>query len=111
MTIRELKRAEYEAIKSIKSIKRYVFDQEWNTALNIAIDALEKQIPNKPIYELSAHALYDSDGIYLDEMEITTFKCPACNDVLASGEISEVDCTDIRYCNNCGQKLDWSESE
>ena len=63
MTRRELRSAEYEAIKSIK---QHVSDQEWNAALNIAIDALEKQIPNKPIDELSAHALYDSDGVYLD---------------------------------------------
>lgn len=111
MTRKEIREVEYEAIKGIKSIKQYVFDQEWNAALNITIEALEKQISKKPIDELSTHAIYDSDGNYVDNIYITIFKCPNCNNILSSGEINKIDCVNIHYCDNCGQAIDWSESE
>lgn len=47
-----------------------------------AIQALEKQIPRKPIDKL----------MYLE--------CPTC------GDVGILDCG---YCSACGQKLDWSE--
>lgn len=56
-----------------------------------AIEALEKQIPKKVI---------EDKNIYL---------CPIC------GANVETDCGDdmldyrLNYCDNCGQKLDWSE--
>ena len=56
-----------------------------------AIEALEKQIPKKVLTD---------KNIYL---------CPNC------GESAETDCGDdmldyrLNYCDNCGQKLDWSE--
>ena len=56
-----------------------------------SIEALEKQIPKKVVTERN---------IYL---------CPHC------GANVETDCGDdmldyrLNYCDNCGQKLDWSE--
>ncbi len=88
MTRRELRRAEYEAIKSIKSIKQYVFIQEWNDALNIAIDALEKQIPKKPYND-------NDNGVYEKEY------CPTCHRSLFPND---------SHCK-CGQAINWSESE
>lgn len=76
-------------------------------SLDIAVSALEKQIPKKPIELFGTHAIYDYDGSYLDQVDITTFKCPICNDILAIGEISITDCNELYYCNNCGQKLSW----
>lgn len=55
---------------------------EWETAINMAIGALQKQIPQKPV----------PDG-YKD-------KCPACGLVVKFGE---------HYCKGCGQKLRWNE--
>ena len=55
---------------------------EWETAINMAIDALQKQIPKNPI----------PDG-YKD-------KCPVCGLIVKFGE---------QYCKGCGQKLRWSE--
>lgn len=56
-------------------------------ALQMGIDALEKQIPKKPI----------KPGPLL-----LFYKCPICkNSVDDYG----------RYCIVCGQKLDWSEDE
>lgn len=55
-----------------------------NEAITLAISALEKQIPRKPIKRGS--------------MFFQTYHCPTCD---ASG-------TNI-YCWNCGQRLDWAE--
>ena len=50
----------------------------------IAIEALEKQLPKKPI-EKGIHFVY--------------YKCPNCNRILP---------IDKNYCD-CGQRLDWPE--
>ena len=72
--------------------------------------AVERQIPKKSIDDFSTHAIYDNDGNYLEQLDTTTFKCPICNHILASGEISKSDCVEIHYCENCGQALDWSDA-
>ena len=60
-------------------------------SVKVAINALEKQIPMKVVEERN---------IYL---------CPNC------GANVETDCGDdmldyrLNFCDNCGQKLDWSE--
>ena len=62
-------------------------------AIQIAIQALEKQIPKKVV--LRHIRKYDG----FDDGE-----CPTCgNSVLRDGFSNDV------YCDNCGQKLDWSE--
>ena len=62
--------------------------------VNMAIKALEKQIPKKPI---------PSYGI---NNTINSYKCPTCdNNYLGGGEY-RYDC-----CEDCGQKLDWSDEE
>lgn len=61
-------------------------------AYEIAIKALEKQIPKKP---------YDVDT------ECKTFDCPACLSKLYADE----DVRDCIYCCVCGQALDWGEEE
>lgn len=80
-------------------------------AKKIAIKALEKQIAEKPNDEFSTHAIYDNEGNYLDQLDTTTFRCPACNHILASGEISITDCVEIHYCEKCGKAIDWGEDE
>ena len=62
-------------------------------AFSMAINALEKQIPKKPISVTSVE-----NSMYV--------KCPTCKltTVLYDGCIME-------YCKNCGQKLDWSDEE
>ena len=60
-------------------------------SVKVAIQALEKQLPNKVVME---------KNIYL---------CPEC------GANAETDCGDdmldyrLNFCDNCGQKLDWSD--
>lgn len=68
-----------------------------NAAYDLAIQALEKQIAEKPNYE--------GDGYYNGEPVYDTWICPCCE------EKYEVDYDVYDYCPNCGQKLDWSDKE
>ena len=53
-------------------------------ARDMAIQAIEKQIPKKP----------KTDDRYV------MYICPRCNEFIKINK---------NYCMNCGQKLDWSE--
>lgn len=61
-------------------------------ALDMAIEALEKQIPKKPI------------GKY------TSYKCPVCGRRVRSGKGSSSRGVDY-YCQRCGQAIDWEGME
>ena len=79
-----------EAIKEIKSYS----DNSWgglNEAFEMAINALEKQVPKRPI----------EDGYY-DEPAA----CPNCG----GNVINQCD-NDYQFqcCHYCGQKLDWND--
>ena len=60
-------------------------------ALNMAIEALEKQIPKKPINE---------ECYYI---------CPRCRDDLgvSDDDIFIYELSMPKYCSNCGCVLDW----
>ena len=75
-----------EAIKQLNSIATYHFDKYTADTINIAIDALEKQIPKKPIEKF---AFSDDIGAGL---------CPFCNE-----GVNE----EMNFCSYCGQTLDW----
>lgn len=64
-------------------------------AHEITIQAIEKQIPKKPIYEADGYA----DGYLVYD----TWRCPNCD------KAYEVDYDDYDYCPNCGQKLGWED--
>ena len=82
-------------LKSAKALRAKVFNEDgkplepdFETAVNKAIEALEKQIPKKPIN-------------WCGKMLI----CPNC----ARAEyIKKIDMLDT-YCGFCGQSIDWSE--
>ena len=85
-----------ECLKSNKPTSGYLMLQE---SIDMAIQALEKQMPKKPI----RHTAWEN------------FKCPACG----STEIVQYD-TEYReydkdckfeYCSDCGQHLDWGDEE
>lgn len=80
-----------EALARIKEHRDIHFHNELNAiyiteALDMAIEALEKQIPEKP-------KLDNDNGIYETE------HCPNCNRQLFPNE---------HHCR-CGQALDWSD--
>jgi uncharacterized OB-fold protein len=61
-----------------------------NEALEKAIEALEKQIPKKP--------LLVPDG----KSKIHTFKCPTCGQAMYRVRL---------FCDDCGQAIDWSNEK
>lgn len=60
-------------------------------AYNVAINALEKQIPKKPIFESEQTSPFGVDDVPY---------CPSCR----------CDFPEVSYCEKCGQALDWSDS-
>lgn len=69
---------------------------ELNSAYDVVIKALKKQIATKP--ELWG------DGVGADrEIIYDMYDCPNC------GKSYELDYEEYDYCYHCGQKLDWSD--
>lgn len=60
-------------------------------ALDMAIEALEKQIPKKPI----------SLG---EDIDRDVGQCPNCKEIIDTYE-------DYKYCSDCGQAIDWRDEE
>lgn len=59
-------------------------------ALNVALEAIDKQIPKQPI-----------------EKSPWVYHCPNCD----SQKIEDVFIERFRYCRDCGQALDWSDTD
>lgn len=75
-----------------ESLEFYLDTQEINEINGLAIEALEKQIPKKPVTE--------KDKVIFD---IVCGRCPECDSAVYS--------TTNLYCHKCGQALDWSDTE
>ena len=59
----------------------------------ITLELLESRTPKKPIRStMIALAYFDK--------EVKFYKCPTCNTTTIYG---------ANYCNQCGQRVDWSE--
>ena len=83
-----------EAINHYKyGITHDIFSEPVTTYAKMAVEALEKQIPQSPTLE--------GDG-YCPEGNLVydTWICPNCE------RDYEVDYHDYDYCPNCGQKID-----
>ncbi|MGF6375026.1 hypothetical protein M2140_000060 [Clostridiales Family XIII bacterium PM5-7] len=77
---------EQMAIDLLESLKEtYEWSEEENRAIDVAIDALEKQIP------------LEVEEIYLHE-----YFCPSCYSENGADEGRVEDC----YCHACGQRLE-----
>lgn len=99
---------ENEAIEWIKELKdseeiqEFYYVESFIKAFDMAIQALEKQIPKKPMrIERSAMG-----------WEYMDYYCPCgkfigaephIKSILEKGEIP------VKYCDNCGQRLDWGK--
>lgn len=84
-----------EAIEWLVAIvKKYIhggddeYDKKRKKAIKIAISTLEKQIPKK---------VKMTNDLY--PMSI----CPRCKE-------EHIPCRNFKYCSNCGQALDWSDT-
>lgn len=72
-----------EDVQRILTQNRFIFSTEVTKAMGMALEAMEKQVGEKPHF---------GDGQHYCE----------CGNILKSYE---------EYCNLCGQKVDWNESE
>ena len=70
------------------------------TAIGIAIQALEKQIPKKPRKTDSYRGVLK---------RVYAYACPTCHNVCLEKYMNERQNT--TFCWDCGQKLDWSDEE
>ena len=69
-------------------------------ALGLAIQALEKQIPKKPIF-----------GYNLSDT-LSVFHCECGNTIKVSHDIGIMNNNNApNYCSKCGCRLDWSDGE
>ena len=90
---------ESEAIKELHEIIPIggIIPQKRAEAIDMAINALEKQIPKKPIMKP-----------YYEDMEEEYLCCPTCGEILT--DRIPMDNNDFYFhCLNCGQKLDFGE--
>lgn len=86
MTPQEIDRIEC----AIRHIKTSVDVDPW--AVEIAVDAMQKQIPKEPVYK--------KDDIYVKSQFVELPHCPTCNWEVSTGDM---------HCFMCGQAIDWGE--
>lgn len=86
---------ESEAIRELHKIRPRggIIPEKRADALDVAIQALEKQIPMKPIKGEKQVVRY-----------VNTYYCPTCEFGITGTNIA-------KWCYHCGQKLDWSNEE
>lgn len=87
---------ESEAIEAIQfdlKIGGEIHSQVLCNAVDVAIQALEKQIPKKPIKSEEQVVRY-----------VNTYYCPVCRLGITGTNIA-------KWCYHCGQRLDWSDEE
>lgn len=94
---------ENEAIEAIQfdlKIGGEIHSQVLHDAVDVAIQALEKQIPKKAIFD---HNLSDTSSV---------FHCECGNIIKVSHDIGIMNNNNApNYCSKCGCRLDWSDEE
>ena len=92
------------------------------TAFDVAIQALEKQIPKKPVLKSSESVFHIYKGNRPHEWKRNKWEswcCPVCgwfvgeryNRVSNDGSTHTHDQRKSDFCDECGQKIDWSDKE
>ena len=94
---------ENQAIEIVKKEKAYMDShagKAQSEAFQMAINALEKQIPKKPRKTDSYRGVLK---------RVYAYVCPTCGNVCLEKYMNERQNT--MFCWDCGQKLDWSDEE
>ena len=93
---------ESEAIKELHGIRPRggIIPQKRAEGIDVAINALEKQIPKKPRKTDSYRGVLK---------RVYAYVCPTCGNVCLEKYMNERQ--NIMFCWDCGQKLDWSDEE
>ena len=89
MTTHEIDRIEC----AIRHIESSLDVDPW--AAEIAVEAMEKQIPKKPNY-------YKEEDIFEKDLFFVYTYCPVCEKEIVMDDM---------YCGCCGQAIDWTEEE
>lgn len=85
-----------QAIKSMRNLDDVIsITESEHESVRMAISALEKQIPKKP---LDIKMLFVPHSTLIKSVY---GKCPICDTVQADDE----------YCQHCGQALDWRNED
>ena len=90
-----------EAIETINIAMAEVewdYPMDYTVAFEMAIDAIEKQVPKKPIKTKIATLNKSPEAISWESIHC----CPRCESNLAP---------QYKYCPQCGLEIDWSEEE
>ena len=83
-----------------------------NSVLNLAISALEKQIPKKIKKEKTMEVIpkfYQDGTIRGTDVETCVYHCPLCDAIICKQHANMVFSHNENFCIRCGQALDWSE--
>ena len=101
---------ENEAIEKLKNMRLFMqiedksndckFTEDDYKANEMAIKALEKQIPKKPRKTDSYRGVLK---------KVYAYVCPTCGNACLEKYMNERQNT--MFCCDCGQKLDWSDEE
>lgn len=70
-------------------------------ALNLAIESLEKQVPQK-VVGMHRSTNKEDEDVYGEDAKFGN--CPSCKLLVCSVWNNE-------YCGDCGQRLDWSDEQ
>lgn len=90
-----------KARRVLKNIRKDNYNYLITGAMDVAIQALEKQKPKKPkLTDLG----WDYGDSYKDTLN-TRPDCPKCGHLLRLK-----DGVKFNYCPSCGQKIDWREN-
>lgn len=106
-----------EAIQFDLKIGGEIHSQVLCNAVGVAIQALEKQIPKKPILKHDVSVMHINRGNQPHEwkrLESDNWHCPECDSFVGERVYVHSKVHDQRkkkYCDNCGQKLDWESDE
>lgn len=72
--------------------------------VEMVVDALEKQIPMKPIEEVDVRLVYDDVGLIDDAVVLPNLYCPVCGEWVGTEDYG----CDL-FCRQCGQAIDFTE--
>lgn len=88
-------------IQAKNDLERYLLREEKPIpkAVAMGMQALEKQIPQKPNLQ--------GDGYADGELVYDYAECPVCGCDFEE----ESNCWGCKFCPDCGQALDWSDTE
>lgn len=109
-----------EALKLINTSRVHPFYnwEEMSEVRDIAIQAIEKQIPKKPILKSGTEVIHLNKGDEPHEwreVKRQDWVCPVCGCFVGQRhnafQIKPHDQRKSNYCNECGQAIDWEEME